>query len=270
MIRLSVSSLSADGFADNDFVGTFEVFPRLGFRYVELNLWHPSNLTPAKIADIGQRCLRAGLRASAVYSSGFGGNMVKDVAHKIRMMEAARELGCRRIVACGEQRGDPSALDGLIRVLKELVPAAEEMDMLVCLENHADNVLENVDDYQRIVDAVPCERVGICVDTGHFEAAGVDLNDLIDRLGRRVVHIHVKDNKEFGTKRFSRFGEGTVDNHNVIRRLLALGYEGYINIELSPEIEGATGPLEAEDLLVPKRMFEVYAAEAAGPAGARP
>jgi hypothetical protein len=43
--------------------------------------------------------------------------------------------------------------------------------------------------------------------------------------------------------------------------MLALGYQGYVNIELSPEVEGATGPLSAEDLLVPKRMFEVYATE---------
>jgi sugar phosphate isomerase/epimerase len=261
MVRLSISSLSADGFADNDFVRTFELFPRLGFRHVEFNLWHPSNLTPAKIADLRQRCARSGLQPSAVYSSGFGGNMVKDVAHKIRMMEAARDLGCRRIVACGDKRGDPKAMDQLIRVLKELVPAAEEMDMLVCLENHADNVLENTDDYQRIAEAIPSERVGVCIDTGHFEAAGVDMNDLIDRLGRRVNHIHLKDNKEFGAKRFSRFGEGTVDNHNVIKRMLALGYQGYVNIELSPEVEGATGPLSAEDLLVPRRMFEVYATE---------
>ncbi len=261
MVRLSISSLSADGFADNDYVRTFELFPRLGFRYVEFNLWHPSSLTPAKIADIGERCAKAGLEPTAAYSSGFGGNMAKDVGHKIRMMEAARELGCRRIVACGDKRGDPKALDQLIRVLKELVPAAEEMDILVCLENHADNVLETVEDYQRIVDAIASEKVGICIDTGHFEAAGVNMNDLIDRLGRRVNHIHLKDNKEFGVKRFCRFGEGTIDNHNVIRRMLALGYDGYINIELSPEIEGATGPLAAEDILVPKRMFEGYAAE---------
>ena len=261
MVRLSVSSLSADGFGDNDFVRTFELFPQLGFRHVEFNLWHPSNLTPAKIADIGERCHKAGLAPSAVYSSSFGGNMAKDVGHKVRMMEAARELGCRRIVATGDKRGDPKAMDQLIRVLKELVPAADEMDMLICLENHADNVLENTDDYWRIADAIPSQRVGICVDTGHFEAAGVDMNDLIERLGPRVNHIHLKDNKEFGAKRFSRFGEGTVDNHNVIKRMLVLGYEGYINIELSPEIEGATGPLSAEDLLTPKRMFEIYATE---------
>ncbi len=261
MVRLSISSLSADGFADNDLVRTFELLPRLGFRYVELDLWHPSNLTPAKVADIGGRCAKGGLVPTAVYSSGFGGNMTKDVAHKIRMMEAARELGCRRIVACGDKRGDPKALDQLIRVLKELVPAAEAMDILICLENHADNVLENVDDYRTIAEAIPSSKVGICIDTGHFEAAGVDMNGLIDRLGSRVNHIHLKDNKEFGVKRFCRFGEGTIDNHNVIRRMIALGYDGYLNIELSPEIEGATGPLEAEDILVPKRMFEVYATE---------
>ncbi len=63
MIRLSVPSLSADGFEDNDFVRTFELLPALGF------------------------------------------------GHAIRMMEAASELGCRRIVASGEKRGDPKAME---------------------------------------------------------------------------------------------------------------------------------------------------------------
>jgi sugar phosphate isomerase/epimerase len=261
MVRLSVSSLSADGFGDNDFVRTFELFPRLGFHYVEFNLWHPSSLTPAKIADIRERCSNAGLEASAVYSSGFGGDTAKDVGHKIRMMEAARELGCRRIVATGGKRGDAKDLDRLIRVVRELAPAAGDLDMLVCLENHVDNVLENTEDYERLFEAVSSERVGLCVDTGHFEAAGVDLDDLVDRVGGRVNHIHVKDNREFGAKRFCRFGEGTTDNRNLIRRLIAIGYRGYVDVELSPEIEGATGPLADEDLLVAKRMFEGYAAD---------
>ncbi len=263
MLGLACSTLSCDGFGDNDFVRTFEIMPKVGFRYVEFNCWHPSTITPHKMIDLKRRCDETGLKPIAVYGNGFGGanhqEITRDVGYKIRMIEAARELGCRRIVATGAARGEAGGLDAIIKTLKEIVPAAEQYDTLICLENHADNNLENIDDYKRIFDAVSSDKVGICIDTGHFDAAGVDLNDLIDSLGNYVNHLHLKENKGFGTKEFTKFGEGTTDNINVIKRMTELGFKGYMSIELSPEVESQKGvPFEADDLMIPKKMFEPY------------
>ncbi len=266
MIHLGCATLCCDGFDDTGFKNSFELMPRLGFRYIEFDCWFPSNLTPASVRDSKRRCEETDLTPTAVYGSSFGGNPSKDVAHKIRMMEAAVELGCHRIVAAAEKRGQSGGTEGVIKVLKEIVPAAEELDVKICLENHAENNMENVDDYQRIFDAVPSANVGVCIDTGHLHAAGVDIDGFIDTLGERVNHIHLKDNMASGIKKFTKFGEGTCDNHHIIRRMIDLGYDGFLIVELSPEAFGLSmgSSVRFEDvfdrqaLVDAKEMFEIY------------
>jgi len=161
MTALSISSLSCDGFGDNDFQETLRMLPQLGCRYAELNMWYPQNLTPAYVRNLKERCMEAGVVPVSVYSSGFGGNPVKDVSHKIRMIETAAELGCRRIVATGEDR-EMGNLEDTIAVLEIIVPFAEEEGVLICLENHAGNTLENIGDYTRIFSRVSSSYVGLC------------------------------------------------------------------------------------------------------------
>lgn len=99
MIALACSTLSCDGFADSDFVESFRLLPQIGFKYVEFNCWYPRTLTPAKTRDLKRRCEQTRLVPAVVYSTGFGDNnnndLTKDVAHKLRMIDAALELGCR-------------------------------------------------------------------------------------------------------------------------------------------------------------------------------
>jgi sugar phosphate isomerase/epimerase len=241
--------------------------PRVGFRFVEFNCWYPRTITLAKMRDLVQRCQEAGLTPIAIHGTSFGGetagDLTRDVAHKLHMMVAAQELGCRRIVASGAARGTGGGIAAIVTVLKEILPAAEEQDVLVCLENHADNTLENIDDYQQIFDRIDSPNLGICLDTGHFDAAGVDIDALIDTLGAKVNHVHVKENLGRGSQNFVRFGAGTTDNHRVINRMLANGYTGYITVELSPQQDTSTIP---EDLSLARAMFAPYESEFAGTA----
>jgi sugar phosphate isomerase/epimerase len=238
MIRLSCSTLSCDGFEDNDFRNTFKYMRPIGFRHAEFNMWHPDNLTPVKVRDIRHRCDETGIIPIAVYGSGFSCSADKEIAHKIRMIDAARELGCRRIVMSGSP--DPSyPIETVITSLKELQPYAQENDVLICLENHVDNTLESLDDYGRIFYAIDSPYVGLCIDTGHFEAAAVALDDVVATFSNRINHIHVKENKGFGTKNFTFFGQGNTDNVGLVKILAGLGYSGFVNVELSPEIGGA-------------------------------
>lgn len=262
MLALACATLSCDGFGDNDFKKSFEMLPRAGYRYAEFDCWHPGSLTPAKIRDLRRRCLDAGLVPAAVYSSAFGGGdshaLTKDVAHKLRMMEAARELGCRRIVATGARRGTEGGLEAVIEALRLLAPAAEEMGVLICLENHAGSTLERAEDYGRVLAAVPSPAVGACLDTGHFAAAAVDMDEFIALHGKRINHLHIKENKGTGTARFTRFGEGDTDIARVLDQVLALGYEGFVTVELPPQEDR---PTMLEDIILPRRMFAAYERE---------
>ncbi len=76
------------------------------------------------------------------------------MAHKLRFLDAALEVGCRRVSFTGAGRGKEGGLEAIITVLQEVAPAAEEKDVLICLENHAGANLENIDDYARIFDVI--------------------------------------------------------------------------------------------------------------------
>ncbi|TVR52464.1 MAG: sugar phosphate isomerase/epimerase [Spirochaetaceae bacterium] len=266
MIRLSCASLSFDGFGDENYIKTFANVREAGYRHLEFNCWYPRTLTPAKTRDLVERCKTAGVSPGSIHVGGFGGDnrdtITKDLCHKLRSIAVVRELGCNVVCATGARRGAEGGLDAIIEVLKELMPAAEAKNVLISLENHAGNNLENLDDYRRIFDAVDSPALGICMDTGHFEAASVSLDDLIDEFAPKINHIHLKENLKFGEKQFVRFGEGTTDNVAAVERMLESGYSGYLVIELSPEIgPNDDRPFTIDDLKKPYEMFRVYERE---------
>lgn len=257
MVKLACATLSAEGFADSGFQKTFSMIPAAGYGYLEWNLWFGRMMLPGAVKDLAQKCGEHTVSVASVYGRGLGASAIEpdvDVAHKIRLMDIARELGCRRVVTGGVPK-DKGALAGAIDVLTLLAPLAEERDLLICLENHCNFTLESIDDYERLFAAVDSPSVGLCIDTGHFDAADVDMDELIDRLGHKVNHIHVKENHGRGTVDFRRFGEGTTDNHHVVQRMLDRGYEGFITVELSPRKDR---PSTVEDLRVAHEMFARY------------
>ena len=226
MIGLACSTLSCDGFVDNHFNRTFEVAPQVGFKYVEFNCWFASDLTPQGIrrmqAALPGNRPGAGRESTAGRSAPAGQmDIGKDVGHKLRMIEAAVELGCHRIVATGAARDKAGGLDEILAVLEQITPVAEESGVLICLENHAQNNLETIEDYQRIFATIASPNVGLCVDTGHFSGSAIALDDVVERLGHKVNHIHVKEAAAVGVPKFVAFGKGVTDNNRLIEQMIA-------------------------------------------------
>ncbi|WP_345262734.1 sugar phosphate isomerase/epimerase family protein [Nibrella viscosa] len=235
----------------------FALAPRLPFKNVEFNCWYARNLTPAGIRSIKERCRQHTLTPVCIQGSSFGaaGNIIKDVTHKLWNMEAARQLGCKRVKFTGAGRGLQGGLDAVITVLKELAPAAEEMDMLILVENHADYNLETMEDYDRIFSAIASPNVGMCMDNAHFDGANVDLMQVVDRFHSRILHIDLKDTERKDIHKVVRYGQGVTDNARVVEQMLAHGYKGYLLIEMAPPQNKET--LE-EDLKRAYQLFRQY------------
>lgn len=260
MIRLACATLSIEGFGETNFEKTFDLAPKIGYKFIEFNCWYPSSLTPAAIRSLRQRCLEHELTPIAIHlNGGFGGDLVRDFCHKVQAMQAIKALGGSMIVSSGFERGKEGGIQSVIKSLKNLIPVAAEIGVQISLENHVGNNIENADDYRRIFDAIDSKQIGICIDTGHFDAAGVDIIALIDEFTPHVNHIHLKENRGIGKKRFTRFMEGTTDNKSIIEKMISFGYSGYMTVELSPEIGETDGrPFELEDLRLPYKMFSKY------------
>jgi sugar phosphate isomerase/epimerase len=233
---VAVATIGLDGFGDENFEYAFDLIPRLGIRRVELNCWYGRNLTPSGIESIRVRCAERDLLPVSLHLPGFSsaGNAdhAREVARWLWVLEAADRLGIGLIKATGSARGTAGGLEGVIDVLRQITPVAADRGVTIALENHVDNVLELPEDYRRIFEAVPSETIGMCLDTGHFTASGVDMIAVVDELGDRIVHVDLKDcASSQGREDFVGFGEGIVDFDAVLGRLVERDYSGLLLVE---------------------------------------
>jgi sugar phosphate isomerase/epimerase len=260
-VRLAIATICVDGFGDENFQPAFGLIPQLPFKNVEFNCWYARNLTPRGIASIQQRCQQHALNPICVQGTSFGaaGNIIKDVTHKLWNLEAARQLGCRRVKFTGAPRNSEGGLEAVIKVLQEIAPAAEQWGMLVLVENHANNVLETIEDYDRVFEAVTSPNVGMCMDNAHFDGANVDLHAVVQRFHSHILHIDLKDTERKGVHKVVRYGKGVTDNKGVVEAMLGHGYSGYLLIEMAPPQDRST---LAADLQAGYELFKKYEREA--------
>ena len=235
-MQLAIATLCTDGFGNHRHEPAFRVIPELGFKNVEFNLWYPNLLVPSYIESIRQRCYETGLNPISLQGTGFGGEgrngVIKDLSHKIQLLNLCKILGCRIVKCTGARRGTQGGIQAVIDVCKELAPVAEDMGMTVVLENHANNVLENIGDYEAVFAAIDSPNIGMCLDTGHFEGVSVDLHEVIDTFHDRILHVDLKDCKERGKGHDTVvFGQGVTDFDSFLSHLREKNYEGYLVVE---------------------------------------
>lgn len=254
-VQLAIATICCDGFGNENFEPAFRLAPQAGFENIEFNCWYPNNLTPAGLRSIADRCSQRNVRPISVQGNGFKNSNAADVSHKLWCMEAARRLGCSRVKFTGSRRGTNGGLPAIIATLKEIAPAAEEMGILICLENHANNNLENIADYEEIFAAIDSPNVGLCLDTGHFDGAAVPIPQVVEKFHSRTNHVDLKDTIAIGTYQTVRFGEGVTDLHGTVEALLGHGYQGYLVVEQAPPVNPDT--IKA-DLAHAYQLFKKY------------
>lgn len=242
MLQIAVSSLTYEGFKPSDYRYLFENAYADGYRNIEFNCWYADSLSPDRIQYLKKQCYLLGYNPIALHVSAFGGNTSEEISwnasHKMRAIQAAVELGCQRVVASAS--AECRSKGAIIEELNCISAYAENMGIYVSIENHCNNIVAVSEDVLNILNAVPSRNIGACLDGGHLEAAGESIERYIEKVGSRIIHLHLKENKIFGQKSFCRFSSGGTDNGQMIQLMKSRGYQGYMSVELSPEI-GETG-----------------------------
>ena len=235
-VHLAIATICTDGFGNRHHEPAFRLIPEMGFQNVEFNLWYPDQMTPSYLRSIRDRCYQSGLTPVSLQAIGFGGEgragLIKDLSHKLVVMDGIERLGGRIVKFTGSRRGTNGGLQHIIDVCKELAPVAEEKGLLVVLENHANNVLENMEDYEEIFSVIDSPNIGMCLDTGHFEGVSVDLHEVVEKFHERILHVDLKDCKARGKGHDTvPFGTGVTDFDSFLTHLMEKKYQGYLVVE---------------------------------------
>jgi sugar phosphate isomerase/epimerase len=126
------------------------------------------------------------------------------------------------------------------------------------LENHPEKTPEEL--LEKIGDGGE-GTIGATVDTGWFGTQGYDAARAIERLGKHVFHVHLKDVLKDGEHETCRFGEGIVPVEACVQAMKRIGYTGAICIEHEPELFDPTEDVRASYALLREwlRGSEVHA-----------
>ncbi len=162
---------------------------------------------------------------------------VELVANRVEML---RELGgdgtimmhapCFSIDADDAARANVQAhYEALLRSIDELMPLLEEAGTAISVENMW---LDNWDLVEDLLSRYPAERLGICYDSGHANAARNKRMDSLDRNKGRLIALHLDDNDGSGDQHQPPF-YGTVDWDRLAIIIAASSYKRPLSFELS-------------------------------------
>lgn len=125
---------------------------------------------------------------------------------------------------------------------------------------HAGGYIEFADELARLVEHIPYDVAGLCLDTGHLYYAGMEPAAALSAYADRLDYIHFKDIDrgvfdDVMQQRITFFdacakgvmcpiGRGVIDYPHLYRLIQTLGYEGYITVEQERDPRNANGSLE--------------------------
>ena len=232
------ASVCYRGYAQDEVAATLELAPKVGFRLMEVHgpiLWSVDAARAFDLPAMQAAVSASGMHCAGLYTVPWGGKDDLDVQAHAQAIAAsvgfAEALGSHHITTTGaSRRDDTGALDRVVECVRQVLDLiSTDCPVRLTLEPHYGNVLEQPEDFDRVLAAVPDPRVGLCVDTGHFHAAKVDTVRFIHEHASRIYAVHLKDH--IGTESVA-IGRGEIDLSAAIATLARTEYAGDLTLEL--------------------------------------
>lgn len=164
-------------------------------------------------------------------------NRVRSVREVEKGIVIAQRLGAEFVVIHpGERRiNEVAQMEKLTMSLEETAQFGKEWNVQVLVENtQPGKIGDTPEEIERIVNWFEAPRLGWCLDTSHMNLCGIKMGKALERLGSRLVEVHVSDN---GGKRDDHTipGEGNIDWEDLLAALGRIRYGGILCFELMPD-----------------------------------
>jgi inosose dehydratase len=201
---------------------TLKMTKRLGLERIAFKDFHlPLESTDEEIRVVAEKTQAAGLD---LY--GCGVVYMKNEEEVERAFHYAKTAGMRIII------GAPNP--ELLKLVNKMVG---KYNIKVAIHNHGpedENFPTPESAYLKIKDLDT--RIGLCIDIGHTQRAGIDPSESALKFADRLLDVHIKDVTS-ATKEGStiEIGRGVIDIPKFLRTLIELDYKGSISFEFEKD-----------------------------------
>jgi sugar phosphate isomerase/epimerase len=179
------------------------------------------------------------------------------IDHTRRALTLARELGARCITT---EPGGPvepggswqKALAVFVEGLKPVAEHAEKEGVLLLVEPEPGLLVETMDQFLELMQHIDSPAVGLNFDVGHAFCVGDEPATTIPRVAKWIRHFHLEDIAATRVHQHLIPGTGAIDFAATLRAIRAIGYDGWLTVELYPYVEDPDGAARrARDFLTP-------------------
>lgn len=156
-----------------------------------------------------------------------GENSEKPINECRYAIEISKKLGIPYIRVFGNKIPDETAYSRIVSGIKEVCRAADGTGVKVMLEAHGDFNTAKV--LRKLTDDVNSSSFGILWDIEHTYKAGQSAKEIVEALGDKIVHVHIKDLTN--DVKLCLVGDGAINIGQVVNELESHGYRGLYSLE---------------------------------------
>jgi sugar phosphate isomerase/epimerase len=219
--KLGVASYSLRNFSRQQAI---DMTRSLGLRYINFKSVHLAyDAPPEEFARARAELNAAGLQL-------VGGGMIT--------FETDTDDGVKKYFEYARAAGMPVIVCTCkASMLPRIEKFVRQYDIKIAIHNHGpeDPNFPSPYDVLKAVKGMD-PRVGLCIDWGHTVRAGADPVRATADAGARVIDMHAKDLRDFSSVDSQCVvGDGKMPVAEIFRRLRAIRYQGYVNLEYEIE-----------------------------------
>jgi sugar phosphate isomerase/epimerase len=164
------------------------------------------------------------------------------IEHTKRSLTLAKQLGAPCITT---EPGGPVeegmtrewAMDTFVEELKPVLELAEREGVMLLVEPEPDLLIENSEQFLELASRIDSPAFGHNYDIGHFYCVSENLPGAVDKLSHLTRHYHIEDIADTRVHHHLVPGQGAIDFAEVLRAVRASGYDGWVTVELYPNLD---------------------------------
>jgi sugar phosphate isomerase/epimerase len=164
------------------------------------------------------------------------------IDHTRRALTLAKELGAPCITTepggpCSPGQSWSAALKLFVEMIKPVAAHAEKEGVLLLVEPEPGLLIETADQFLEFMQHIDSPAIGLNFDIGHAYCVKDDPATTIPRVAQYIRHFHLEDIAATRVHHHLIPGEGAIDFRAVLQAIRAMGYDGWLTVELYANID---------------------------------
>jgi sugar phosphate isomerase/epimerase len=192
------------------------------------------------------------------------------IANARAAMNFLKDFGARHLVVFSPNRSSgaaPGAFQAMCECFNGIGAAAREMGFYAGLHNHMGQIVQNPDEVDRAMAMTDPRLFYFSPDTAHLHLAGCDVAKTLERHKDRLMLADYKDAKRpanpkpdsFDRSSIFDLGDGEIDFPGCHRVLKAMGFKGWLIVDLDIARNGPRSSYERCGEYVVNKLESIYA-----------